>query len=107
MRTDDIPMTHIGTIRSTRAQAEDDHWDAERSFIELDAAQFTADALAGLDAISHVEVVYVFDRVDPQRVESGARHPRTTPRGPRSASSPSARRTGRTGSARPSAASIA
>lgn len=74
--TADIAMTPIGTIRCTRARPDDDRWDAERSWIELDATQFTADALAGLDAFSHVEVVYVFDRVDPQRVERGARHPR-------------------------------
>ncbi len=69
-------MTPIGTVRSTRAAIEDDRWDSVVSSIALDAAQFTAEALAALDAFSHVEVVYLFDRVDPADVEKGARHPR-------------------------------
>ena len=35
------------------------------------------DALRGLEAFSQVEVVYVFDRVDPQKVQTSARHPRS------------------------------
>jgi tRNA-Thr(GGU) m(6)t(6)A37 methyltransferase TsaA len=72
----DITMTPVGIVRSTRMAADDDHWDAVVSSIELDASQFTAEALAGLDAFSHVEVVYLFDRVDPDTVERGARYPR-------------------------------
>jgi tRNA (adenine37-N6)-methyltransferase len=71
-----VTMTPIGTVRSTRNLTEDDDWDSVLSSIELDPAQFTADALAGLDTFSHIEVVYVFDRVDPAKVERGARHPR-------------------------------
>jgi tRNA (adenine37-N6)-methyltransferase len=69
-------MTPIGTVRSTRTAMEDDHWDSTTSAIELDAAQFTPESLAGLDAFSHIEVVYLLDRVDPARIERGARHPR-------------------------------
>ncbi len=59
------------------------YWDAVVAAIELDASQFTADALAGLDAFSHVEVLYLFDRVDPDEVEKGARHPRENQAWPR------------------------
>jgi tRNA-Thr(GGU) m(6)t(6)A37 methyltransferase TsaA len=69
-------MTPIGTVRSTRTATEDDDWDSVLSSIELDAAQFTAEALTGLETFSHIEVVYLFDRVDPAKVEKGARHPR-------------------------------
>jgi tRNA-Thr(GGU) m(6)t(6)A37 methyltransferase TsaA len=69
-------MTPIGTVRSTRVVTEDHDWDSVLSSIEIDAAQFTADALAGLDTFSHIEVVYLFDRVHPAKVEKGARHPR-------------------------------
>jgi tRNA-Thr(GGU) m(6)t(6)A37 methyltransferase TsaA len=72
----EIFMTPIGRVRSTRTAPEDDRWDAETSWVELDAAQFTSEALSGLGDFSHVEVVYVFDRVDPQKVEKIARHPR-------------------------------
>jgi tRNA (Thr-GGU) A37 N-methylase len=69
-------MTPIGKVVSTRTTPEDDGWDAVVSSIALDPAQFGPDALLALDAFSHVEVVYVFDRVDLAKIEKGARHPR-------------------------------
>jgi tRNA (adenine37-N6)-methyltransferase len=71
-----VTMTPVGTVRSTRMVAQDDHWDSVVSSIEVDPSQFDADALAALETFSHLEVVYLFDRVDPARVERGARHPR-------------------------------
>ena len=71
-----LNMRPIGTVRSSRTAAEDDDWDAVRSSIELDGSQFTAEAVAGLDTFSHVEVVYVFDQVPDGKIERGARHPR-------------------------------
>ncbi len=67
-------MTAVGVVRSTRAEAEDDNWDAETSSIEL-LHPFDERALAGLNAFSHCVVVYVFDRAtwDESRI---ARHPR-------------------------------
>jgi tRNA-Thr(GGU) m(6)t(6)A37 methyltransferase TsaA len=73
----------IGVVRGGRDEVRDDDWDAETATIELDAAQFGAEAAAGLDAFSHVEVVYLFDRVDPAGVERGARHPRGNSAWPR------------------------
>jgi tRNA-Thr(GGU) m(6)t(6)A37 methyltransferase TsaA len=66
----------IGHVTSSRVEPIDDDWDAVAATITLDADRFTPDAVAGLDAFSHVEVVYLFDRVDPVAVETGARHPR-------------------------------
>lgn len=71
-----IVMHPIGVVRSTRAAPTDDSWDAETARIELDTDRFGPDALRGLDAFSHVEVVFVFDRVDEAGVQTGARHPR-------------------------------
>lgn len=72
----DVTMTPIGNVRSTRTVTEDDRWDSVVSSIELDPAQFSNEALAALDTFSHIEVVYLFDRVDAAKVEKGARHPR-------------------------------
>jgi tRNA (adenine37-N6)-methyltransferase len=72
----------IGYVRSTRAAAGDDGWDAEQASIELDAS-FVPEALAGLDAFSHAEILFVFDRVAAGAVERGARHPRGNPEWPR------------------------
>ena len=71
-----VTMTPIGTVRSTRTATEDDDWDSVVSSIELDASQFTTEALAALDSFSHVEVIFLFDRVDAAKVETRARHPR-------------------------------
>lgn len=70
-----IAMEPIGSVRSSRHEISDDDWDEERSFIELDP-RFDAIALAGLETFSHVEVLFYMDRVDPAKIEAGARHPR-------------------------------
>ena len=59
----------------------DDDWDSITSMITLDD-EFTPSALAGLDEFSHVEIVYVLDRVDPGAVQTTARHPRNNPAWP-------------------------
>lgn len=66
----------IGHVRGGRADPIDDDWGNSRSTVELDPAHYGADALAGLDAFSHVEIIFVFDRVSPEKIERGARHPR-------------------------------
>lgn len=71
-----IEVVPVGHVRGGRAVVEDDGWDAERCRIELDGGVLEPEATLGLDAFSHVEVVYVFDRVDPASVCTGARHPR-------------------------------
>jgi tRNA (adenine37-N6)-methyltransferase len=73
----------VGTVVGGRGEVRDDDWAAERAVIRLDASRFGAEAVAGLDAFSHLEVVYLFDRVDPDTVETGARHPRGNPDWPR------------------------
>jgi tRNA (Thr-GGU) A37 N-methylase len=69
-------VTPVGWVRGGRDQPVDDDWGASRARIELDPARFTADALAGLDAFSHVEVIFLFDRVGEAEIEYGARRPR-------------------------------
>jgi tRNA-Thr(GGU) m(6)t(6)A37 methyltransferase TsaA len=70
----DFTMTPVGYVRGGRVEVEDDAWGSVTARIELDG--FTADALLALDDFSHVEVLFVFDRVDPDGVCRGARHPR-------------------------------
>jgi tRNA (Thr-GGU) A37 N-methylase len=69
-------LAPIGAVRGGRTEPLDDGWDAVRARIELDPAQFAADATEGLAAFSHIEVVFLFDRVDTSEIETGARHPR-------------------------------
>jgi tRNA-Thr(GGU) m(6)t(6)A37 methyltransferase TsaA len=70
-----ITLVPIGYVRSTRPDVRDDHWDQETSSIEL-APQIPAAALDGLEAFSHAEILFHFDRVDESQVAYGARHPR-------------------------------
>ena len=66
----------IGFVRGGRAEDIDDDWGKSRARIELDADRFKPDALAGLAAFSHVEVIFVFDRMSEAQIVYGARHPR-------------------------------
>jgi tRNA (adenine37-N6)-methyltransferase len=76
-------LVPVGRVVGGREDVRDDDWGAERATVRLDGDQFGPEALAGLDAFSHLEVVYLFDRVDPGAVERGARHPRGNPHWPR------------------------
>jgi tRNA (adenine37-N6)-methyltransferase len=66
----------VGWVRGGRTQAEDDNWDSEEARIVLDEARFGPEALAGLEGFSHVEVVFLFDRLPESEVVTGARRPR-------------------------------
>jgi tRNA-Thr(GGU) m(6)t(6)A37 methyltransferase TsaA len=66
----------IGWVRSDRTEPIDDDWDAVSAEITVDEARFGKESLAGLEEFSHVEVVYLFDQVDSDDIETGARHPR-------------------------------
>jgi tRNA (adenine37-N6)-methyltransferase len=68
----------VGSVVGGRTAPIDDDWGAVEATIRLDV-RFPADALAGLDDFSHLQVVFVFDRVDPEAVVVGARHPRNNP----------------------------
>jgi len=73
-----IELEPIGRVQTTRREAEDDYWGGVEACIELDA-RLDADALAGLETFSHVEVLFFFHAVAPEKIVSGARHPRNNP----------------------------
>ena len=73
---DEIGMTPIGRVVGGRAEATKDHWGANRPTIVLRDDLLGPDALKGLDAHSHIEVVFHFHLHTDEPVEAGARHPR-------------------------------
>jgi len=77
-----ITLIPIGTVRSSRADLDDDDWDNVQSRIEL-TADFEPEALDGIEDFSHAEIVFHFDRVDESKVERRSRHPRGNPAWPR------------------------
>ena len=66
----------VGHVRGGRTEAIDDDWGSSRACIELDGERFTAASLAGLMDFSHAEIIFLFDRVDENEIEYGARDPR-------------------------------
>ncbi len=70
-----ITIEPIGWIESERDEVRDDDWGGSVSTIVL-AARLPAEALQGLETFSHVEVIFHFDRVTPEKIVAGARHPR-------------------------------
>lgn len=77
----DIAMTPIGFVRSPRTDFGDDDWGAVVSEIILTDA-LAEDALSGIEDFSHVEVIFYFDRVPAENIETGARRPRNNPAWP-------------------------
>lgn len=66
----------IGRVFSPVRGAVDDVWGGVTSRVELDAALFSSDSLLGLSEFSHVEIIFLFDRVAESEITTGARHPR-------------------------------
>lgn len=66
----------IGCVISPRVGREDDDWGEVESMIRLDADRFDAEALAGLEEFSHVEIIFLFDQFDEAKVSVGSRRPR-------------------------------
>jgi len=72
----EITLKPIGIVHSPIREPVDDVWGGVTARIELDESRFSAESLAGLDAFSHIEVVFVFDRVADSEINLGSRHPR-------------------------------
>lgn len=69
----------VGVVVGGRAEVVDDDWGPEAAVIRLDGRRFGPEALYGLADFSHVEVVFHFDRVPAEKIETGARRPRGNP----------------------------
>lgn len=78
-----IVIEPIGTVISQVAAGRDAGWARTDSEIRLDASRFQPEALAGLEEFSHLEVLFHLDRVPPEKVVFGRRHPRENARWPK------------------------
>jgi tRNA-Thr(GGU) m(6)t(6)A37 methyltransferase TsaA len=70
-----LEVEPIGFVRSPRKDLSDDFWGAVEAEIEL-AEDLGEEAFFGLNDFSHVEVLFLMNKVDPAKIETGARHPR-------------------------------
>jgi tRNA (adenine37-N6)-methyltransferase len=71
-----VQLAPVGIVRSGIPEPGDDCWAGSVALIELDPLRFSAESTCGLDEFSHVEVLFLFNRVPEDRVFQGARHPR-------------------------------
>jgi tRNA-Thr(GGU) m(6)t(6)A37 methyltransferase TsaA len=71
-----IQLTPIGVVRSPIKEVADDCWGEVVATLELDSRRFGPESTLGLDQYSHVEVVFLLNRIQPDKVEKGARRPR-------------------------------
>jgi tRNA-Thr(GGU) m(6)t(6)A37 methyltransferase TsaA len=71
-----ILLKPVGWVRGGRNAPIDDQWGNEHAAIALDPEQFSPDATSGLADFSHVEVIFHFNRVPDDEIQTGARHPR-------------------------------
>jgi tRNA (adenine37-N6)-methyltransferase len=73
-----IELEAIGYVEAARTSPEDDFWGGGESCIIL-SDRYEPESLKGIEAFSHVEVLFLFDQVDPSKIVTGARHPRNNP----------------------------
>lgn len=76
-----IQLEAIAYVASQRREITDDYWGKQIATLNL-TPEFSAAALQGLEAFSHVEILFLFDQVDPTQIQRAARHPRNNPAWP-------------------------
>ncbi len=77
-----IVMRPIGVVHSPRCEVSDDFWGDVIAVVEL-SDDLPPDSLDGLEEFSHAEIIYLLDRVAPDDIVIGARHPRNNTAWPR------------------------
>ena len=71
----------VAVVSSPRVEVTDDSWDDVLATITL-LEPFDARSFRGIEAFSHLEVVFLFDRVDPDAISTTSRIPRGNPAWP-------------------------
>ena len=70
-----ISLEPVAVVRSPRTGLEDDLWGGVESRIEL-ADGIAPESLDGIEAFTHLEVIFYFDQLPDESVEWKSRHPR-------------------------------
>ncbi|MFE3454080.1 SAM-dependent methyltransferase [Nonomuraea sp. NPDC059194] len=79
MTSESVTLRPIGHVAGGRSEMYEDDWHDVRAVLRLDGQAFTASAVLGLENFSHLEVVFLFDRIDPSTVSGQPRPPRGNP----------------------------
>ena len=73
-----ILLTPVAFVINDRNETKDDFWGGIISEIRL-ADHLSAEALEGIDTFSHLEIIFHFNKMDPNAIEKGKSHPRGNP----------------------------
>jgi tRNA (adenine37-N6)-methyltransferase len=73
----------IAYVRNLREKIKDDNWGNVQSVIEL-IPEIKEEAFDGIDLFSHLEIIYYFHKVKPEKIVSDSRHPRNNKDWPKS-----------------------
>ncbi|MET4560163.1 tRNA-Thr(GGU) m(6)t(6)A37 methyltransferase TsaA [Lysinibacillus parviboronicapiens] len=65
----------VAIVNNNRKEIEDDNWGTIISTIEL-TENINESSLKGIDEFSHLEIIFYFDKVDDEKIQYEARHPR-------------------------------
>ncbi|WP_345410046.1 hypothetical protein [Nonomuraea salmonea] len=65
-----MTLRPVGRVMGGRSEWVEDDWHDVRAVIRLDDSAFTPSAVLGLEDFSHLEIVFVFDRIDPAEVRT-------------------------------------
>jgi tRNA-Thr(GGU) m(6)t(6)A37 methyltransferase TsaA len=77
-----IILQPVALVHNARTSPEHDNWGEVISSIEL-VVELPEEALEGLEAFSHVEILYFFHQVPAAKVVTAVRHPRNNPAWPK------------------------
>jgi tRNA (adenine37-N6)-methyltransferase len=72
----------IGAVVGGRDEWVEDDWYGVTATLRLDGTRFDPGAVQGLEEFSHLEVVFLFDRVDPAKIRLEPRPARGNPEWP-------------------------
>ena len=75
-RSPDIVLKPIGVVRSPIKEVADDCWGGVVATVALDPLLLGPESTQALDQFSHVEVIFLLNKIPAESVEKGARHPR-------------------------------
>ncbi|MCR8642223.1 tRNA (N6-threonylcarbamoyladenosine(37)-N6)-methyltransferase TrmO [Paenibacillus sp. N1-5-1-14] len=68
----------IAYVHNTRKEMLDDNWGSILSEIVL-TPELEESALLGIEAFSHLDILFYFDQVSDDKIQYEARHPRNNP----------------------------
>jgi len=71
----------IAFVKNSRKEISDDYWGGIISEITL-TDEFDESALKGIEEFSHLEIIFYLDKVESDKIKTGAHHPRNNPNWP-------------------------